>query len=73
MKQSAKDKAQGKSHEVKGTVKEKVGRATNSPDPEAERQVEELREKAEEIRGKVDKIRAKVQKTIGQVEKVRRT
>jgi uncharacterized protein YjbJ (UPF0337 family) len=72
MKQSTKDKTQKKIH-VKGTVKEKVGRATDSPDPEAERQVEEIREKAEEIRGKVDKIRAKVQKTIGQVEKVHGT
>ena len=36
MKQSTKDTAKGKFHEVKGKVKEKVGRATNNPDLEAE-------------------------------------
>ena len=56
MKQSTKDKAKGKFHEVKGKVKEKVGRATNNPDLEAE--------------GQVEKIGGKVQKKIGQVEKV---
>jgi uncharacterized protein YjbJ (UPF0337 family) len=55
MKQSTKDKAKGKFHEVKGKVKEKVGRATNNPDLEAE--------------GQVEKIGGKVQKKIGQVEK----
>lgn len=56
MKQSTKDKAKGKFHEVKGKVKEKVGRATNNPDLEAE--------------GQVEKIGGKVQKKIGQVKKV---
>jgi uncharacterized protein YjbJ (UPF0337 family) len=56
MKHSAKDKAKGKFHEVKGEVKEKVGRATNNPDLETE--------------GQVEKIGGKVQKKIGQVEKV---
>jgi uncharacterized protein YjbJ (UPF0337 family) len=56
MKQSTKDKAKGKFHEVKGKVKEKVGRATNNPDLEA--------------KGQVEKIGGKVQKKIGQVEKV---
>jgi uncharacterized protein YjbJ (UPF0337 family) len=56
MKQSTKDKARGKFHEVKGKVKETVGRATNAPDLEAE--------------GLVEKIGGKVQKKIGQVEKV---
>ena len=56
MKQSTKDKAKGKFHELKGKVKEKVGRATNNPDLEAE--------------GQVEKIGGKVQKKIGQVEKV---
>ena len=56
MKQSTKDKAQGKFHEVKGQVKEKVGRATNNPDLEAE--------------GQVEKLGGKVQKKIGQVKKV---
>jgi uncharacterized protein YjbJ (UPF0337 family) len=56
MKQSTKDKAKGKFHEVKGKVKEKVGRATKNPDLEAE--------------GQVEKIGGKVQKKIGQAEKV---
>jgi uncharacterized protein YjbJ (UPF0337 family) len=56
MKPSTKDKAQGTFHEVKGKVKEKVGRATNNADLEAE--------------GLVEKIGGKVQKKIGQVKKV---
>jgi uncharacterized protein YjbJ (UPF0337 family) len=56
MKSSTKDKAQGTFHEVKGKVKEKVGRATSNPDLEAE--------------GQVEKIAGKVQKKIGQVKKV---
>ena len=39
MKQSTKDKAKGKFHEVKGKVKEKLGRETNNPDLEAAGQV----------------------------------
>jgi len=56
MKQSTKDTAKGTFHEVKGKVKEKVGRATNNPDLEAE--------------GQVEKIGGKLQKKIGQVKKV---
>ena len=56
MKQSTKDTAKGKFHELKGKVKEKLGRATNNPDLEAE--------------GLVEKIGGKVQKKIGQVKKV---
>jgi uncharacterized protein YjbJ (UPF0337 family) len=56
MKPSTKDKAKGKFHEVRGKVKETVGRATNDPDLEAE--------------GQVEKVGGKVQKKIGQVEKV---
>ena len=56
MKQSTKDRAKGKFHEVKGNVKEKVGRATNNPDLEAE--------------GEVENIGGKVQKKMGEVEKV---
>lgn len=56
MKQSTKDKAKGKFHEVKGKIKEKVGRATANPDLEAE--------------GQVEKIGGEVQRKIGQVEKV---
>jgi uncharacterized protein YjbJ (UPF0337 family) len=40
MKDSARDKAQGAVYDAKGTVKEKVGRATNNPNLEAEGQDE---------------------------------
>jgi uncharacterized protein YjbJ (UPF0337 family) len=56
MKRSMKDKAKGKFHEMKGKVKEKVGRVTNDPRLEAE--------------GKGKKFGGKVQKKVGQVEKV---
>jgi uncharacterized protein YjbJ (UPF0337 family) len=56
MKESTKDEAKGKFHEVKGKVKEKEGRATNNPALESE--------------GHDEKIDGKVQKKIGQVEKV---
>jgi uncharacterized protein YjbJ (UPF0337 family) len=56
MKPSTKDKAKGTFHEVKGNVKEKLGRATNNADLEAE--------------GQVEKIVGKVQRKIGQVKRV---
>jgi uncharacterized protein YjbJ (UPF0337 family) len=56
MKPSTKDEVAGKIHEVKGAVKEKVGKLTNNPDLEAE--------------GTVEKVAGKIQKKIGQVKKV---
>jgi uncharacterized protein YjbJ (UPF0337 family) len=56
MRDSTKDKVEGELHEVKGKIKEKVGRATNNPDLEAE--------------GQDEKIGGTVQKKIGQFEKV---
>jgi len=56
MKQSTKDKAKGKFHELKGKVKEKVGRATNKPILKA--------------KGQGEKIGGKIQKKIGDVEKI---
>jgi uncharacterized protein YjbJ (UPF0337 family) len=56
MKRSIRDKAKGTFHEVKGKVKERIGRATNNPKLEA--------------RGQVEKTGGKVQKKIGQLEKV---
>ena len=55
MKPSTKDEVAGKVHELKGKIKEKVGRLTNDPDLEGE--------------GIGEKIAGKVQKKIGQVEK----
>jgi uncharacterized protein YjbJ (UPF0337 family) len=56
MKSSTTDQAKGKLHEVKGDIKEKVGKLTNNPDLEAE--------------GQSEKLVGKVQKKIGQIEKV---
>jgi uncharacterized protein YjbJ (UPF0337 family) len=56
MKQGTKDKARGKFHEMKGKVKEKVGRAINDPNLEAE--------------GRGEQYGGKIRKKIGQVEKV---
>jgi uncharacterized protein YjbJ (UPF0337 family) len=56
MKNSTKDQAEGTLHEVKGKVKEQVGRVTKNPNL-----VED---------GQDEKIAGKVQKKVGQVEKV---
>jgi uncharacterized protein YjbJ (UPF0337 family) len=56
MKPSTKDELQGKVHEVKGAVKEKVGQVTNDPDLEME--------------GQDEKVGGTIQKKVGQVEKV---
>jgi uncharacterized protein YjbJ (UPF0337 family) len=56
MKPSTENEIDGKVHEVKGAIKEKVGQLTNDPDLEDE--------------GTAEKIGGKVQKKIGQVQKV---
>ena len=55
MKDSTKDKVGGAAHEVKGAVKEKLGRVTNDPDLEDE--------------GTGEKLAGKVQKKAGDIEK----
>jgi uncharacterized protein YjbJ (UPF0337 family) len=54
MKPSTEDKTTGKLHEVKGTIKEKVGQITNNPELEAD--------------GKAEKNAGKVQNWVGKVE-----
>ena len=56
MKQSTKDEIKGKTHEVKGEIKQKIARTTNNPDLE--------------IEGQDEKTAGKVQKKVGQIEKV---
>jgi uncharacterized protein YjbJ (UPF0337 family) len=56
MNKSIKDKIEGQTHEVKGAIKEKLGRASNNPDLESE--------------GQAEKIVGKVQKKFGDVEKL---
>jgi uncharacterized protein YjbJ (UPF0337 family) len=55
MKPSTDDKTTGKLHEVKGTIKQKVGELTKNPDLEAE--------------GSAEKDAGKVQNWVGKVEK----
>jgi uncharacterized protein YjbJ (UPF0337 family) len=55
MKPSTDDKTTGKIHEVKGTIKEKVGELTRNPDLEAD--------------GRAEKNAGKVQNWVGKVEK----
>jgi uncharacterized protein YjbJ (UPF0337 family) len=50
MKPGTQDEVEGKLHDLKGKVKEKVGQLTNDPDLEAEGQAEEI---AGKIQGKV--------------------
>jgi uncharacterized protein YjbJ (UPF0337 family) len=56
MKDSTKDKVQGTAHQVKGAVKEKIGRATDRPDLQGE--------------GLDEKLGGKIQKKIGDIKKV---
>jgi uncharacterized protein YjbJ (UPF0337 family) len=56
MKDSTKDKVEGAVHDAKGTIKERVGHATNNPNLEAE--------------GQDEKVAGKIQKKVGDVEKV---
>lgn len=56
MNPSTNDQIEGKFHEVKGKIKEKVGQATNNPKLEGE--------------GKGENLGGKIQKKVGQVEKV---
>ena len=58
MKLSTDDKATGKLHEVKGTIKQTVGEITNDPNLEADG-------KAEKNAGKVRNFVGKVEKAIG--------
>ncbi len=55
MADSTTDKIEGTVHDVKGSIKEKIGKATDNPDLEDE--------------GTAEKIGGKVQKKVGDVEK----
>ena len=56
MDSGSKDKTEGKFHEVKGKLKEKVGQVINDSDLEAE--------------GKSENLAGKVQKKVGQIKDV---
>ncbi|MEP6591865.1 MAG: CsbD family protein [Gemmatimonadota bacterium] len=55
MKDSTKDAAKAKLHDVKGTAKEKLGELTNNPDLETEGQEEQIEGKIHHVIGKVEK------------------
>jgi uncharacterized protein YjbJ (UPF0337 family) len=55
MKPSTEDRAEGKLHEAKGTIKEEIGKATNKPDLENS--------------GNAEKKAGKVQGWVGRAEK----
>jgi uncharacterized protein YjbJ (UPF0337 family) len=56
MKSSTKDKAEGKMHQVKGKIKEAIGKTVGNKDLEAE--------------GKGDNLEGKVQEKVGDVKKI---
>jgi uncharacterized protein YjbJ (UPF0337 family) len=56
MKESIKDKIEGKAHELKGAIKETVGHVIDNPDLETE--------------GQAEKIAGKVQQKVGDIKKV---
>jgi uncharacterized protein YjbJ (UPF0337 family) len=56
IRQSTQDKSKGRFHEVKGTLKEKVGRAANQPNSEA--------------KGQHERIGGRIQKKIGEEEEI---
>jgi uncharacterized protein YjbJ (UPF0337 family) len=56
MKSSTQDQAEGKTHKVKGEIKEIAGKLSKNPDLETE--------------GKDEKIAGKVQEKVGQIKKV---
>ena len=56
MNESTKDKVEGAAHQVKGAVKEKVGKVVGNPNLQDE--------------GAAEKLAGKVQKKVGDIEKV---
>jgi len=59
MKSSTQDKAEGKMHQVKGKVKETVGKVVGNDDLEAEGKSENLEGKVQEKVGDVKKVGGK--------------
>ena len=56
MKSSTKDKVEGKMHQIKGSLKETVGKVTQNSELE--------------VKGKIEKAGGKVQEKMGQVKEV---
>jgi uncharacterized protein YjbJ (UPF0337 family) len=56
IKQSTKDRATGKAHEIKGKIKKEAGRAMNKPNLQQEGENEELGGKVQRKVGEVEKV-----------------
>jgi uncharacterized protein YjbJ (UPF0337 family) len=59
MKPGIQDEVEGKLHNLKGKVKEKVGELTNDPDLKDEGEAEEIAGKVQEKVGQVKKVLGK--------------
>jgi len=59
MKPGIQDEVEGKLHNLKGKVKEKVAELTNDPDLETEGEAEEIAGKVQEKVGQVKKVLGK--------------
>jgi len=59
MKPGTQDEVEGKLHNLKGKVKEKIGELTNDTDLETEGQAEEIAGKVQEKVGQVKKVLGK--------------
>ena len=59
MKPGTQDEIEGKLHNLKGKVKEKMGNLVNNPDLEAEGETEEVAGKIQEKVGQVKKVLGK--------------
>lgn len=55
MKPSTKDQVAGKAKEIKGAIKEQVGRSSQDADLENEGTLEKLGGKAQQVLGKIEK------------------
>jgi uncharacterized protein YjbJ (UPF0337 family) len=66
MKDSTKDKIEGKGHELKGSVKKAMGHAVGNPDLQAEGAAEKADGKVQQ---KVGKIERKIEKALDRLDK----
>lgn len=56
MKSSTKNKAEGKMHQIKGSLKEGIGAAINDRELEVDGKIEVIKGKAQEKTGLVEKV-----------------
>ena len=59
MKTGTQDKAEGKLHQVKGIIKESMGKAVGNPDLETDGKIENFKGKVQEKGGQIKKVLGK--------------